>query len=90
MIDVHTLEPGTVIQFKKNTDQFPHLVNPDWIGKRLKFLGMAKRGCISYMVLEDINSGFKKGYIHNDIQADRLIECMEIVGERKSHLPSWW
>lgn len=92
MLDIKTLKAGTIIRFKKQSEGFPHLINPDWIGKKLMYMGIIDSNdtTFTYQILEDINSSNHKGDIKKNITIKTLQECMEIAVERRSHLPKWF
>lgn len=92
MITIEQLKPGMIIRFKQDSNRTGD-INPGWVLKKLEFINFSTYygdPSISYKCKEHINSRFTTdNKIHNDILLSKL-KYMEIVGERKSHLPKWW
>lgn len=91
MIKKEQLKHGMIIRFKQNADKVGG-VNKSWLLKKLKFIGFDKwfgEPSIAYTFEEHINKIFTNNKkIHTDIPLIKL-QYMEIVSERKSHLPKW-
>lgn len=92
MIKKEQLKPGMIIRFKQHTDK-KGAVNKIWLLKKLEFIGFANwfgKPCITYKCKEHVANFYTTdNKIHSDILLTYL-QYMEIVGERKSHLPKWW
>lgn len=92
MIKKEQLKPGMIIRFKQHADKTGG-VNKIWLLKKLEFIGFDNwfgEPCVAYKCKEYISNYFTTdNNIHLDIPLTKL-QYMEIVGERKSHLPKWW